>query len=428
VLPLTRRVFFAGIAGLAVAYSVSVMTSETPVYFSDAYATEKKYKFIGASSCASTSCHGGKKPAIERPSTEYQTWSKKDPHSNAFDKLVNEAADDILEAFNEEADKEIEDATTDMRCIRCHTVGVLSKEFQGSKFNIEDGVSCDRCHGAGSGYIPMHDKKTHDYNKSLTLGMWDTRNLTKRAEICISCHLQLSPELIDAGHPDLTFELFSYTDRQKPHWYERNTWDGVRVWLVGQASSLNYNLDQIIKAIAADEDDESLVGRFGIALGYTVAFKHGVAVYGDAKLKASFKTTSALLAKEEDLDKAASKKAFTETHALLVALGAKYATSKDFTMTNVKAVWKAITSDKEAIDNANEYDAEQISSALLALHNAVRFGRTPRLDKAIDIPAAFKTILVKPSALEPEALFDDESEFQSEAFAKALAKVAGLMK
>ena len=53
--------------------------------------------------------------------------------------------------------------------------------------------------------------------------MYDTRNLVKRAEKCVSCHVgdesrNVDHELIAAGHPDLVFDLETYTAMLPPHW------------------------------------------------------------------------------------------------------------------------------------------------------------------------------------------------------------------
>ena len=57
------------------------------------------------------------------------------------------------------------------------------------------------------------------------LGMYDTRDLTKRTEKCLSCHLgneekSVDHEMIAAGHPDLYFELDSFSAVMPRHWKE----------------------------------------------------------------------------------------------------------------------------------------------------------------------------------------------------------------
>jgi hypothetical protein len=189
-----------------------------------------KYKRFGSSTCGGGSCHAASKPGDERPSNEYTTWQDEDRHAKAFATLYEEESADMAEEL------EIEDASTSPRCISCHSTDV-PKKLQGKKYNVEDGVSCDGCHGPAEGWFEAHTKP-HKYEDMLKLGMWDTRDMWARADVCVLCHLQIEPELVDAGHPDLSFELVNHSRREPPHWFERQSWDGVRAWSVGQAVSL----------------------------------------------------------------------------------------------------------------------------------------------------------------------------------------------
>ncbi|MDF1667398.1 MAG: multiheme c-type cytochrome, partial [Planctomycetota bacterium] len=183
-----RPIATAALAGLVFAALFSFPDDPILEVFV-AEADDKDYQYLGTAQCSAPSCHGATSRKLERSSTEYTTWSKKDPHSKAFDKIVSDEAADIVEDYNEEASKPIKNSGSDPRCLRCHTVGTIEKSRRGSKFNLEDGVSCERCHGPASGFINIHNKDGSSYEKSKTFGMWDTRSIVKRADICISCHL-----------------------------------------------------------------------------------------------------------------------------------------------------------------------------------------------------------------------------------------------
>jgi hypothetical protein len=81
--------------------------------------------------------------------------------------------------------------------------------------------------------------------------MYDTRDLVKRAEKCLSCHLgteqqNVDHELIAAGHPDLVFELDSFQAVMPRHWKEpARPWRGVQTWAVGQAVQLREGLKRV---------------------------------------------------------------------------------------------------------------------------------------------------------------------------------------
>ena len=84
--------------------------------------------------------------------------------------------------------------------------------------------------------------------------MYDTRDLVKRSEKCLTCHLGtpekiVDHELIAAGHPDLYFELDSFMSVMPPHWKEVDTdpWFAVRAMAVGQAVQLREQLKRVAR-------------------------------------------------------------------------------------------------------------------------------------------------------------------------------------
>jgi hypothetical protein len=85
--------------------------------------------------------------------------------------------------------------------------------------------------------------------------MYDTRNLEKRSEKCLTCHLGTTEKFVDhemiaAGHPDLTFELGLFTSAMHPHWKmpeQGNPWRQVQAWGVGQAVQLRESLNWLAR-------------------------------------------------------------------------------------------------------------------------------------------------------------------------------------
>jgi hypothetical protein len=134
----------------------------------------------------------------------------------------------------------IQDATADKRCTVCHVTGSPAE-------SLSDGVACEACHGPASDWLGSH-KQPNSHAESVKRGMIDTKNLEVRAKTCLSCHLGsgdrvVDHELIAAGHPDLAFELDTFTFAQPSHHREPkptadNTLPGVRAWAVGQSSAL----------------------------------------------------------------------------------------------------------------------------------------------------------------------------------------------
>ena len=102
----------------------------------------------------------------------------------------------------------------------------------------DEGVSCETCHGAASGWLRGHTRTDWSYNTRVAAGMRDLRNLYMRANACVACHQNLAPELLQAGHPDLFFELDGQSVAEPKHWHDEEPWSGLREWLTGQAVAL----------------------------------------------------------------------------------------------------------------------------------------------------------------------------------------------
>jgi len=203
-------------------------------------------KYIGAGSCSATACHGGVQPrTITRIlQNEYSIWAVQDPHAKAYRSLENSVSQRMGKILG------IGDPTKAQKCLVCHALDV-PPEKRGREFDISDGVSCESCHGPASAWLGPHTQKDWPHEKNLALGMTDQRGLDSRAERCLDCHLgnakqQVDHEMIGAGHPDLVFELDSYTAIMPPHWkLPEDPNFGLRDWSVGQAVDLRETLKRL---------------------------------------------------------------------------------------------------------------------------------------------------------------------------------------
>lgn len=198
----------------------------------------QKPQFIGAGGCSGSNCHGGTSPADEKISriltTEYSVWSIADKHSRAAKVLEEPRSKKMAEILG------IANPLNDAKCASCHVVG--SPERAKS-----DGVACEACHGPAEKWLGPHTQQNSHAN-SLSLGMVDTKNLKVRAQTCLGCHLgsegrNVDHELIAAGHPDLAFELETFSFAQPAHYRDPkpapgNSLPKVRFWAVGQAMAL----------------------------------------------------------------------------------------------------------------------------------------------------------------------------------------------
>jgi cytochrome c554/c'-like protein len=220
-------------------------------------AQNEPIKYIGPGSCAATSCHGSVKPIAGSRilQNEYSTWIIQDKHSRAYQALTGDVGERMarilkLGARAEEAPK----------CLACHALNPPSEQ-RGRAFEISEGVSCENCHGPASGWLGPHTTRTWAREKSVALGMHDTRNVIHRTEKCLECHLGtknkfVDHEMIAAGHPDLYFELDSFSAVMPRHWkspresepgksVEDAAWVGVREWSTGQAVQLRAAMERL---------------------------------------------------------------------------------------------------------------------------------------------------------------------------------------
>lgn len=214
-------------------------------------------KYIGPGSCAATSCHGSVKPIAGSRilQNEYSTWILQDKHSRAYQALTGDVGERMarilkLGAKAEEAPK----------CLACHAL-YTAPEQRGRAFEISEGVSCENCHGPASAWLGPHTTRSWPHEKSVALGMSDTRNVIHRAEKCLECHVGsrnkfVDHEMIAAGHPDLYFELDSFSAVIPRHWkvpreseagkpVEDAAWTGVREWAAGQAVQLRAAMERL---------------------------------------------------------------------------------------------------------------------------------------------------------------------------------------
>jgi hypothetical protein len=220
-------------------------------------AQKEPSKYIGPGSCAATSCHGSVKPVAGSRilQNEYSTWIIKDKHSRAYQALTGDVGERMprilkLGAKAEESPK----------CLACHALSPLPEQ-RGRAFEITEGVSCENCHGPASGWLGSHTTRSWPHEKSVALGMHDTRDVIHRTEKCLECHLGtknkfVDHEMIAAGHPDLFFELDSFSAVMPRHWktpresepgkpVEDAAWVGVREWSAGQAVQLRAAMERL---------------------------------------------------------------------------------------------------------------------------------------------------------------------------------------
>jgi len=201
-------------------------------------------RFMGTGSCSSSNCHGSVNPIKGSYvlQNEYYTWQKHDKHSKAYSDLNTPAARKMAKHLK------LGDPTKEPQCLACHTTYVPEQSLRGERYNVEDGVSCESCHGASENWLRSHAERGATHERNISNGLNNTVSLDKRAKLCLSCHFgdeskRVTHELYGAGHPRLRFELDTYGILQPKHWEvdhdyieRKGDYLPIRAWLVGQAA------------------------------------------------------------------------------------------------------------------------------------------------------------------------------------------------
>ncbi|MBZ0268878.1 cytochrome c3 family protein, partial [bacterium] len=167
------------VAGLAVAF---FLVSG----FAIASAEDVAREFVGVKKCKV--CH--KK---DEDGNQYGQWMETS-HAKAFETLASEESMTIAKG------KGIDNPQTANECLQCHvTAFPVMADLATQKITMEEGVSCESCHGAGGDY---YKKKTM---AAISAGEEDGAALglvTPNEAVCTQCHNDKSP----------TFEGFDFKE------------------------------------------------------------------------------------------------------------------------------------------------------------------------------------------------------------------------
>ncbi len=186
--------------------------------------------FLGQSSCASSGCHGG---AGEKHDQSIR-WAKLDVHTRTFATLTGARSARIADNLK------ISDATQSARCTVCHEPfqTVATDDALVKALDPVAGVQCENCHGPAQKWLLGHTRPDWTHADRVHAGMRDLDNIYTRANSCVACHQNVDAELLQAGHPELIFELDGQSVTEPKHWREKPNWSGPQTWLVGQAVAL----------------------------------------------------------------------------------------------------------------------------------------------------------------------------------------------
>ena len=444
----------AAAVGLLLAFAV------TP-----ARAQDDAGKYIGPGSCAATSCHGSVRPVAGSRilQNEYSTWILQDKHSRAYQALTGEVGERMARILKLGA--KAEDSP---KCLACHALYAAPAQ-RGRAFEISEGVSCENCHGPAQGWLGQHTARDSEekHAESVRLRMVDTRNVITRTEKCLECHLGTKSKFVDhemiaAGHPDLYFELDSFSAVMPRHWRqprlgasgqpaEDAAWAGVREWSTGQAVQLRAALERLVwRARGERLDGKNIWPEYSElscfachhALGPAGSSwrqEHGYAGRrpGDPAWNASRYAVFRILAAQVDSDRAAEldrnlsavsaemSKLNPDREAVAAAASAAAPVAQRFAERLAAMPYNAalalkllqrITENADAIALADERAAEQATMALDSLYIAYSKNSAP--SNGAEVRAAINGLFEQ---------LQDPSSYNADQFASALRKLRSLL-
>lgn len=141
------------------------------------YAQDTVFKYVGTKNCKM--CHSSKKSG-----EAYKIWESS-AHATAYATLASEESKAIAKEMG------IDDPQKSDQCLSCHVTGHGKEASLFDKgYSMEEGVTCEGCHGAGSEYNPMK------IMKQITAGEVNGADygLVQPDEAsCKTCHNEKSP-------------------------------------------------------------------------------------------------------------------------------------------------------------------------------------------------------------------------------------------
>lgn len=211
-------------------------------------------RYEGVATCAGSTCHGraeGNGEVVRQD--EIATWqepsSPSGAHSRAYAVLGSPRGRQIAASLGLGA------ATSAPACLGCHATYEPGAP-KGDRFHTSDGVGCESCHGASSGWLASHYAKPATRASNVAGGMIPLENPQVRANVCLDCHFGstdtgqfVTHSMMAAGHPRVSFELDLFSALQQHHDVDgdyvarKGRLNSVQLWAVGQAEAVRRSTD-----------------------------------------------------------------------------------------------------------------------------------------------------------------------------------------
>jgi len=151
------------------------------------FAQNAKAQYVGVKKCKM--CHRGTKKG-----NIYEKWTKRG-HAKAYATLATKEAKKIATEAGVKGDPQ-----KAAECLKCHVTGYNAPAA--ATLTMEEGISCEACHGPGSTYKSL--KVMKGVNKGTMKGT-DYGLIEPNEKVCVTCHNPKSP----------TYKPFKYAEAIK---------------------------------------------------------------------------------------------------------------------------------------------------------------------------------------------------------------------
>jgi hypothetical protein len=298
--------------------------------------------------------------------------------------------------------------------------------------------------------------------------MRDTRSVIHRTEKCLECHLGTKEKVVDhemiaAGHPDLFFELDSFSAVMPRHWkspresapgkpVEDAAWAGVRDWSAGQAVQLRAEMERLTWRAKGERFDKKDVWPEYAELSCFACHhalvpakdswrqEHGFAGRrpGDPAWNSSRYAVFRLLAKQidsanaEELDRRilevsgemsklnpdrSAVAASASSAAPIAQRFAERLAVLQYERAIVLRILQRIPEEAENISLADERAAEQAAMAMDSLY--IAYSKDANPDNADDVRAAINVLFQQ---------LENPSAYNADQFASSLRRIRGMLR
>lgn len=246
-----RRISIAGSLAMCIVVRRLTLCFLTYLLLAVSSSALAQYQTLGPGSCglSQNNCH-----------TSENNWWKDDAHKTTVDAFYDdpESYEKIARLSGVGVDNMFKG---NQLCMTCHGTVVSGRESRG----VDEGVSCENCHGPGSGYKDPHQEgKREDgvnragYQKALKLGLVELKNLKARGQTCVRCHYITDQKLLAAGHPDgARFNYVSGIKKVAKHWQRAPGEEELNKAPFAAAMDAKGPIAQITKIAAVEENTSS---------------------------------------------------------------------------------------------------------------------------------------------------------------------------